>query len=42
VNETTSATVPAAELTHLSGDELPISLKISEQLRRFVDWVGRF
>ena len=42
MNETTSATVPAEELTRLSGDELPITLKISEQLRRFVDWVGRF
>jgi len=42
VNETISATVPATELRHLSGDELPISLKIAEQLRRFVDAVGRF
>ena len=42
MNETTSATVPATELRHLSGDELPMSLKIAEQLRRFVDWVGRF
>ena len=42
MNETTSATVPTTELTHLSGDELPLSLKIAEQLRRFVDAVGRF
>lgn len=42
MNETISATVPATELRHLSGDELPISLKIAEQLRRFVDAVGRF
>jgi TRAP-type mannitol/chloroaromatic compound transport system permease small subunit len=42
VNETTSATVPTTELTYLSGDELPLSLKIAEQLRRFVDAVGRF
>jgi TRAP-type mannitol/chloroaromatic compound transport system permease small subunit len=42
VNETTSATVPTTELRHLSGDDLPIILKIAEQLRRFVDAVGRF
>lgn len=42
MNETISATVPATELRHLSGDELPITLKIAEQLRRFVDAVGRF
>jgi TRAP-type mannitol/chloroaromatic compound transport system permease small subunit len=42
VNETTSATVPTTELRHLSGDNLPIILKIAEQLRRFVDAVGRF
>ena len=42
MNETTSATVPTTELTHLSGDELPLSLKVAEQLRRFVDAVGRF
>jgi len=42
VNETTSATVPTTELRHLSADDLPIILKIAEQLRRFVDAVGRF
>ena len=42
MNETTSATVPTTELRHLSGDDLPIILKIAEQLRRFVDAVGRF
>ena len=42
MNETTSATVPTTELRHLSADDLPIILKIAEQLRRFVDAVGRF
>ena len=42
MNESTSATAPSVELTHLSGDELPVSLKIAEKLRRFVDAVGRF
>ena len=42
MDETTSATVPTTELTYLSGDDLPVTLKIAEQLRRFVDAVGRF
>ena len=42
MNEPTSAAAPSVELTYLSGDELPTTLKIAEKLRRFVDAVGRF
>ena len=39
----TTTTGPEGEAIHqLSQDELPIALKISEALRRFVDRVGRF
>lgn len=37
-----SAPTSAADLHHLSDDELPFALRLSEGLRRFVDSMGRF
>jgi TRAP-type mannitol/chloroaromatic compound transport system permease small subunit len=47
VNETTSETAAgeaaeSTELHHLTADEMPAILRVSEMLRRFVDRVGRF
>ena len=42
LTETTSETSQTRQLKYLSGRDLPLPLRISEFLRRIVDWIGRF
>ena len=42
MNQTADNSVATEDLRHLTPDELPAALRVSESLRKFVDRVGRF
>ncbi len=42
MNDQTTSETAAGEIRHLSAEEMPFSLRLSETLRRFVDRIGRF